>query len=112
MVSLPAFDPNERSSLEADSLRNRAVADVYEPGSTLKVVAVAGALELGIVGPETVIETPPEITIADEIFADVAEHPRAMTVADIVAKSSNVGTIEIQARLGNERHYAYLDAFG
>ncbi len=112
MVSLPAFDPNERSSLEADSIRNRAVADVYEPGSTLKVVAVAGALELGIVGPETVIETPPEITIADEIFADVAEHPRAMTVADIVAKSSNVGTIEIQARLGNERHYAYLDAFG
>ena len=112
MVSLPAFDPNERSSLEADSIRNRAVADVYEPWSTLKVVAVAGALELGIVGPETVIETPPEITIADEIFADVAEHPRAMTVADIVAKSSNVGTIEIQARLGNERHYAYLDAFG
>ncbi len=112
MVSLPAFDPNERSSLDADSLRNRAVADVYEPGSTLKVVAVAGALELGIVGPETAIETPPEITIADEIFADVAEHPRAMTVADIVAKSSNVGTIEIQDRLGNERHYAYLDAFG
>jgi len=112
MVSLPAFDPNERSSLDADSIRNRAVADVYEPGSTLKVVAVAGALELGIVGPETVIETPPEITIADEIFADVAEHPRAMTVADIVAKSSNVGTIEIQDRLGNERHYAYLDAFG
>jgi len=112
MVSLPTFDPNERSSLDADALRNRAVADVYEPGSTLKVVAVAGALELGIVGPETVIETPPEITIADETFADVAEHPRAMTVAEIVAKSSNVGTIEIQGRLGNERHYDYLDAFG
>ena len=112
MVSFPAFDPNDRSSLDADSLRNRAVADVYEPGSTLKVVAVAGALELGIVGPETVIETPPEIIIGDETFEDVAEHPRAMTVADIVAKSSNVGTIKIQERLGNERHYEYLDAFG
>jgi len=112
MVSLPEFDPNDRSSLEPALLRNRAVADVYEPGSTLKVVAVAGALELGIVGPETVIETPPEITIADETFTDAGAHPSAMTVSDIVAKSSNVGTIEIQRRLGNESHYAYLDAFG
>ena len=46
MVSLPTFDPNERSSLDPEMLRNRAIADVYEPGSTLKVVAVAGALEL------------------------------------------------------------------
>ncbi len=112
MVSLPTFDPNDRTTLNPAMLRNRAIADVYEPGSTLKVVAVAGALELGIVGPETVIETPQEITIADETFTDAAEHPRAMTVADIVAESSNVGTIEIQRRLGNERHYAYLDAFG
>jgi cell division protein FtsI (penicillin-binding protein 3) len=112
MVSLPAFDPNDRSSLQSASLRNRAVADVYEPGSTLKVVAVAGALELGIVGPDTVIETPPEITIGDETFEDVSDHPYTMTVADIVAKSSNVGTIEVQSRLGNEQHYAYLDAFG
>jgi cell division protein FtsI (penicillin-binding protein 3) len=112
MVSLPAFDPNDRSSLQSASLRNRAVADVYEPGSTLKVVAVAGALELGIVGPDTVIETPPEITIGDETFEDVSDHPYTMTVADIVAKSSNVGTIEVQSRLGNEQHYVFLDAFG
>jgi cell division protein FtsI (penicillin-binding protein 3) len=112
MVSLPAFDPNDRSSLRTASLRNRAVADVYEPGSTLKVVAVAGALELGIVEPDTVIETPQEITIGDETFEDASDHPYAMTVADIVAKSSNVGTIEVQRRLGNEQHYAYLDAFG
>lgn len=112
MASLPAFDPNDRTALDPEMLRNRVVADVYEPGSTLKVVAVAGALELGIVGPETVIETPSEIMIADEVFEDASEHPGAMTVADIVAKSSNVGTIEIQRRLGNERHYAYLDSFG
>ena len=112
MASLPSFDPNDRSSLLPEMLRNRAVVDVYEPGSTLKIVAVAGALEMGIVVPETVIATPPEITIGDETFTDAAEHPRTMTVADIVAKSSNVGTIEIQRRLGNERHYAFLDAFG
>ena len=112
MVSLPSFDPNDRSALDPATLRNRAVADVYEPGSTLKVVAVAGALELGIVGPATVIETPHEITIGDEVFEDHSDLPAAMTVADVVAKSSNVGTIEIQRRLGNERHYAFLDAFG
>jgi cell division protein FtsI (penicillin-binding protein 3) len=112
MVSQPAFDPNNRSTLDPSRLSNRAVADVYEPGSTLKVVAIAGALELGIVGPDTVIDTPQEITIADETFSDAGEHPSSMTVSDIVAESSNVGTIEIQRRLGNERHYAYLDAFG
>jgi len=112
MVSLPSFDPNDRSALDPATLRNRAVADVYEPGSTLKVVAVAGALELGIVGPTTMIETPHEITIGNEVFEDHSELPGAMTVADVVAKSSNVGTIEIQRRLGNERHYAFLDAFG
>jgi cell division protein FtsI (penicillin-binding protein 3) len=112
MVSLPSFDPNDRSTLEPSTLRNRAVADVYEPGSTLKVVAVAGALELGIVGPDTVIQTPPEIVIGDETFTDSSKHPGAMTVTDIVAKSSNVGTIQIQRKLGNERHYGYLDAFG
>ena len=112
MVSLPSFDPNDRGALDPATLRNRAVADVYEPGSTLKVVAVAGALELGIVGPATVIETPHEITIGDEVFEDHSDLPAAMTVADVVAKSSNVGTIEIQRRLGNERHYAFLDAFG
>ena len=112
MVSLPSFDPNDRGTLDPATLRNRAVADVYEPGSTLKVVAVAGALELGIVGPATVIETPHEITIGDEVFEDHSDLPAAMTVADVVAKSSNVGTIEIQRRLGNERHYAFLDAFG
>lgn len=112
MVSLPSFDPNDRGALDPATLRNRAVADVYEPGSTLKVVAVAGALELGIVGPATVIETPHEVTIGDEVFEDHSDLPAAMTVADVVAKSSNVGTIEIQRRLGNERHYAFLDAFG
>ncbi len=112
MVSLPSFDPNDRSSLEPGDLRNRAVADVYEPGSTLKVVAVAGALEVGVVGPDTSIETPSEITIGDETFTDAARHPRAMSVTDVVAYSSNVGTIQIQRMLGNERHYAYLDAFG
>ncbi|GMQ84479.1 MAG: penicillin-binding protein 2 [Acidimicrobiia bacterium] len=112
MVSLPGFDPNDRSGLDPATLRNRAVADVYEPGSTLKVVTVSAALELGIVEPSTMIETPHEVEVGDEVFEDHANFPSEMTVADVVAKSSNVGTIEIQRRLGNEQHYAFLDAYG
>ncbi|MEN8112940.1 MAG: penicillin-binding protein 2 [Actinomycetota bacterium] len=112
LVSLPGFDGMDRSNLDSAAIRNRAVTDVYEPGSTLKVVAVAAALEEGIVRPTTTFETPPTITIADETYTDHGNHPSVMTVADIVSQSSNVGTIKIQRQLGNETHYRYLDAFG
>ncbi len=68
MVSLPSFDPNDRSALDPATLRNRAVADVYEPRSTLKVVVLTGALELVILGPSTVIETPHKIRIVYDVF--------------------------------------------
>jgi cell division protein FtsI (penicillin-binding protein 3) len=112
MVSLPGFDPMDRSDLDPESIRNRAVTDVYEPGSTLKVVTVAAALEEGIVRPGTTFETPREIAVADETYSDHGNHPSAMSVADIVAQSSNVGTIKIQMQLGDEKQYEYLDAFG
>ncbi|MEN8233516.1 MAG: penicillin-binding protein 2 [Actinomycetota bacterium] len=112
MVSLPGFNGMDRSNLDPATIRNRAVSDVYEPGSTLKVVTVAAALEEGIVRPDTTFETPPEIDVADETYTDHGHHPSVMTVADIVAQSSNVGTIKIQRQLGNETHYRYLDEFG
>jgi cell division protein FtsI (penicillin-binding protein 3) len=112
MVSLPGFDASDRSTLDPATLRNRAITDVYEPGSTLKVVTVAAALEEGVVRPDTPFETPPEIEIGNETYADHGYNPAVMTVSDIVAKSSNVGTIKIQRQLGNEAHYRYLDAFG
>lgn len=112
MVSLPGFDGSDRSLLDPATLRNRAITDVYEPGSTLKVVTVAGALEEGVVRPDTPFETPSEIEIGEETYADHGSNPDVMTVSEIVAKSSNVGTIKIQRQLGNEAHYRYLDAFG
>jgi cell division protein FtsI (penicillin-binding protein 3) len=75
-------------------------------------VTVAAALEEGVVRPDTPFETPPEIEIGNETYADHGNNPAVMTVSDIVAKSSNVGTIKIQRQLGNEAHYRYLDAFG
>jgi cell division protein FtsI (penicillin-binding protein 3) len=112
MASYPTFDPGDRSGVHTDAFRNRAVTDTFEPGSTLKVVTVAAALEEGIVIPETVLPTPPEIEIDDKVYRDVGTLPAEMSVADIVAYSSNVGTIGIQALLGNELHHQYLSAFG
>jgi cell division protein FtsI (penicillin-binding protein 3) len=112
LAASPTFDPNDRTGADREAFRNRAVADVYEPGSTLKVVTVAAALEEGRVTPRTVLEVPQEIEIHDKTYADVSQHDEALSVAEIVAMSSNVGTIMIQAMIGNEAHHRYLDAFG
>ncbi len=112
MATAPTFDPNDRSGASGDAYRNRALTDVYEPGSTLKVVTIAAALDEGLVTPRTVLEVPQEIEIHDKTYADAAKHDPKLSVAEIVAESSNVGTIQIQAMLGNKAHYQYLDAFG
>lgn len=91
---------------------NRPVTDVYEPGSTNKVITVAGAIEEGRVTPGTWYEVPMELTIDDVVFEDVDSHPTAMTVHDIVRESSNVGTILVGRTLGREHFDAYLRAFG
>jgi cell division protein FtsI (penicillin-binding protein 3) len=112
MASWPGLDLNDRDQVSPDVLRNRAVADIYEPGSTLKAVTVAAAIEEGVVTPATPIDTPSSVTIGDFEYEDHGTNPGWMSVADVVKRSSNVGTIEIQRRLGNERHYDYLTAFG
>lgn len=112
MASWPGLDLNDRSQVTAEVLRNRAVADIYEPGSTLKAVTVAAAIEEGVVTPDTPIDTPESVTVGEFTYSDIVTTNPWMSVADIVKRSSNVGTIEIQRRLGNERHYDYLTAFG
>lgn len=112
MASWPGLDLNNRGEVTADVLRNRAVADVYEPGSTLKAVTVAAAIEEGVIDAETHIDTPESVTIGDFTYEDHGANPDWMTVADVVKRSSNVGTIEIQRRLGDELHYEYLTQFG
>jgi cell division protein FtsI (penicillin-binding protein 3) len=112
MASWPGLDPNDRSQVNAEVLRNRAVADIYEPGSTLKAVTVAAAIEEGVVTPETPIDTPKSVVVGEFEYEDHGTNPPWMSVADVVKRSSNVGTIEIQRRLGDELHYDYLTAFG
>jgi cell division protein FtsI (penicillin-binding protein 3) len=113
MATYPGFDPNDRTSYEVELYRNRAVSDVYEPGSTLKVVTIAAALEEDIVDPDQVLRLPDRLAIHDKTYTDEGRHKKTeMSVTEIVEQSSNIGTILIQGALGNQRHHAYLQAFG
>jgi cell division protein FtsI (penicillin-binding protein 3) len=94
------------------SQRNRAVTDVFEPGSTNKVVTIASALEAGLVTPETEFIVPQSIKVDGQKFEDVESHPSVLTVADILRESSNVGTIMIARELGHARFDAALRNFG
>jgi cell division protein FtsI (penicillin-binding protein 3) len=112
MVNLPGFDPEERESLLPEQVRNRAVTDLFEPGSTQKLITVAAALEAGLVGPDTVLEIPESIEILDTVFQDFTEHEDFLTVTEIVAHSSNLGTILLGEMLGAQRLHDYMVAFG
>jgi cell division protein FtsI (penicillin-binding protein 3) len=86
---------------------------VYEPGSTNKVITMAGAIEDGLVAPDTRFDDIyDEVRVGDTTYADADAHPTTMTVADILEHSSNVGTIKIAGMLGKERFDHYLRAFG
>jgi cell division protein FtsI (penicillin-binding protein 3) len=92
---------------------NRAVTDVYEPGSTNKVITMAGALEDGLVTPETKLTVPDKLPMANAVFEDHEPHPPiSWSVTDILVNSSNVGTIMVGQKLGKNRLDHYLRAFG
>ncbi len=112
MVNLPTYDPNARGDIPEEALRNRAVTDVFEPGSTQKVVTISGALETGLVGPGSPFQIPEEIAIQDTVFEDFTEHADELTVTEIVTYSSNLGTILIGEQLGARRLHTYMSAFG
>jgi cell division protein FtsI (penicillin-binding protein 3) len=99
LANWPSFDPNERNRRGADALRNRALTDTFEPGSTLKPFSIAAALEAGAVTPQQTFQTAPgSIRIADRTIRDAHAHG-VLTVEQIVAKSSNVGTVRIAMQL-------------
>ncbi len=91
---------------------NRPLTDVFEPGSTNKVVTISAAMDAGLINPNTVLQVPGSITVDGQEYEDVDPHPTSMTVADIVRLSSNVGTIQIARMLGRERFDQALRDFG
>jgi len=112
MANLPSYNPNNRDKLDPRRTRNRAVTDLFEPGSTLKPFTAAAALEAGTVRPESVIQTAPgELTIGNRTIHDA--HPQgALTVAQIIQKSSNVGAAKIALGLKAETLWTVFDRVG
>jgi cell division protein FtsI (penicillin-binding protein 3) len=112
LANRPSFNPNLFNKSPATALKNRAVSDVYEPGSTFKVVTVAGALEEKLTRPDEMIDCQMgAIVIAGMRIRD-HEKFGVISVSDIIAHSSDVGAIKLGLRLGNERFDQYIRAFG
>jgi cell division protein FtsI/penicillin-binding protein 2 len=113
MAVAPVFDANKFSSTSAARRRNRAVTDLYEPGSTFKVVTVAAALSEKLVTPRTAFTLASSIRVADRIIHEHEPRPtQRMTVAQILAQSSNIGTITLAELLGRSRVESWIDRFG
>ncbi len=112
-ASAPTFDPNISSTITLNKLRNPAVQEVYEPGSTGKVITVAAALQEGLVTPQSVFTIPYKMKVADEYFHDHEKHPtQRLTTTGLLAVSSNTGSIQIGQKLGKDSLYNYLRKFG
>ncbi len=112
MANSPMFDLNQFPTTDPEVYRNHAVCDAFEPGSVLKVVTAAGALQERVMTPGTVLGIPRELPVADRTFSDFHEMPEQMTMTQVIAQSSNVGTIQIAQALGKEGLYRYMQQFG
>jgi cell division protein FtsI (penicillin-binding protein 3) len=99
LANYPSYSPDKRGNLTGEQLRNRALTDSFEPGSTMKPFAVALALQQGLVKPETPIQTAPgKITITGSTISDVHTYG-VLTVNEVIQKSSNVGTVKMAMQL-------------
>lgn len=112
MAVSPRFDPNAVSALSADRWRNRALTDAYEPGSTMKAMMAAAAIEERVVRPNTMVfGEHGHMTVANTVIHD---HERLgwVSFAQVIQKSSNIGAAKTGMALGEQRLYRYLQAFG
>ncbi len=114
MASAPDFDPNAFNRFPAESRRNRAIADAYEPGSTFKIVTGALALEHGLIGLDEIIETGDgTIRVANTTIQEADRHRYgALNLAGIFEHSSNIGIIRVGMRLGAGRLHDGAEALG
>ncbi len=113
LANWPAVDANRFSEAPAEDRQNRAIEGSFEPGSTFKPFTVAGALEDGLVKPGTELDLAPTIQVADRTIREShARGAETLTVADILAQSSNVGAVTIGLKLGAERFDRWVRHFG
>jgi cell division protein FtsI (penicillin-binding protein 3) len=113
LANAPGFNPNDTRKAKAENMYNRALSEVYEPGSTGKVMTAAAVLEEGVVTPSTPFSVDATVTRAGKVFHDSHAHPTEhLTFAGVLAKSSNVGTIMAGEKLSPGTMYRYLSGFG
>jgi cell division protein FtsI/penicillin-binding protein 2 len=113
MAQAPGYNANNADRVPFALQRNRTVTDTYEPGSTFKLVTVSAALSLGLVTPDTKFVLPGALRVADRVIHDA--EPRGtetMTVAQILARSSNIGAVTIAERLGAPTLMQWITRFG
>lgn len=118
IASLPDFDPNDRPAPPTKGdptespIFNRAVQGVYELGSTFKIFTVAQAMDLQLVGPETMIDTRGPMVKGRHRITDFRNYGPELTVDKVIVKSSNIGTARIALMIGAERQRAFLELLG
>jgi len=112
MANRPTFDPNYAGKSDFDARRNRAITDLFEPGSTFKSVLAAAALEEKVVELDEMFDVSKGyIMVGGKPIRDVHKH-EILTFQEIIQKSSNVGSVQVGLRLGNEKYYEYIRNFG
>jgi cell division protein FtsI (penicillin-binding protein 3) len=112
LVNRPTFNPNNKKEIRPEALKNRAVSDVYEPGSTFKVVTLSAGLEEKITRPDELFDCQMGSIVINGMRIRDSKPHGVLSVADILAESSDVGAIKVALRLGEDRFYKYIRAFG
>ena len=111
LANQPNFNPNNRHNYQPELMRNRAVIDTFEPGSTIKPFVAAAVLERGLFHPDSVIDTPQTWLVGNKLVRDEHTHPQ-MTVSEIIQKSSNVGAVKLAMSLTPQQHWEVLHRAG
>src|SRR5436190_405628 len=112
LANRPTFNPNLSREITPEKLKNHAVSDVYEPGSTFKLVTISGALEEKVTNPNEVFDCQMGSIVYNGMRIRDSRAHGLLTVSDVLAESSDVGSIKIGLRLGEDRFYKYIRAFG
>ena len=113
LASVPTFDAEDPGAADESVRGNRAVTDVFEPGSIGKVITAAAALEEGVLTPDSVMSVADNIQVANKRFTDSHDHPvEQMTFTGVLVESSNVGTIMAAQEVGGPKLYEMLQRFG
>jgi cell division protein FtsI (penicillin-binding protein 3) len=111
LANWPTYNPNSRSNLSGEQLRNRVLTDTFEPGSTIKPFAISLALEKGLVQPNTSMSIGKSMVVGKKAITDTHQY-QVLTVSEIVQKSSNIGTVKMAMQLQPQEMWEMFQAIG